>query len=189
MLKRLSLCALIAIIAAANVNAAEKASGKDVSPLLNFKMKDIDGKEVCLSKYQGKVVMFVNVASQCGLTKHYKGLQALHDKYADKGLAIVGFPANNFGAQEPGTNLEIKQFCTSRYDVKFDMMSKVSVKGGDKCDLYKVLTSKQNGGDIKWNFEKFVIGRDGKIAKRFSPRTTPESKAIVSVIEAELAKK
>ena len=160
---------------------------------LEFKLKDIDGKDVDLSKYKGKVVLMVNVASKCGLTPQYEQLQALHDKYAEKGLAILGFPANNFGKQEPGTNKAIKRFCTSKYDVEFDMFAKVSVKGDDQCELYKLLTSTDDngefGGEIKWNFTKFLIGRDGKVVGRFEPRTKPDAKKVVAAIEKALGEK
>ncbi len=169
------------------------ASALAATSPLEFKVKDIDGKKVDLSKYKGKVVLMVNVASKCGLTPQYEQLQALHDEYAEKGLAILGFPANNFGKQEPGTNKAIKRFCTSKYDVKFDMFAKVSVKGDDQCELYKFLTSKEDngkfGGEIKWNFTKFLIGRDGKVISRFEPRTKPDAKKVVSAIEKALRAK
>ena len=175
----------VATFAAATALAA-------VSPL-KFKVKDIDGKEVDLAKYKGKVVLMVNVASKCGLTPQYEQLQALHEKYAEKGLAILGFPANNFGKQEPGTNKAIKRFCTSKYDVEFDMFAKVSVKGDDTCGLYKHLTSKDEngkfGGEIKWNFTKFLIGRVGKVISRFEPKTKPDAKEVVSAIEKALGEK
>jgi glutathione peroxidase len=139
---------------------ADEKGTKKVSPVLNFTMKSLDGKSVDLSKYQGKVVLMVNVASKCGFTPQYKQLQALHDKYATKGLAILGFPANDFGKQEPGTNEEIASFCEKNYSVKFDMFAKVAVKGADQCPLYKYLTSSETdpkfAGPIKWNFEKFL---------------------------------
>ena len=122
---------------------ADEKGGKKVAPALKFKMDSLDGKAVDLSKYQGKVVLIVNVASKCGYTPQYKGLEKLHEKYADKGLAILGFPANDFGKQEPGTNEEIGEFCKQNYGVKFDMFSKVSVKGDKKCPLYEYLTSKE----------------------------------------------
>lgn len=175
----------------AAVHAADKGANK-VPDVLKFKMKSLAGKEVDLSKYKGKVVLMVNVASQCGLTPQYEGLEDLHEKYADEGLAILGFPANEFGKQEPGTDTEIADFCKENYGVKFDMFSKVVVKGEGQCPLYKFLTSKETDpkypGDIKWNFEKFLIGRDGQIVKRFEPKVTPESPEVVSAIEAELAK-
>jgi glutathione peroxidase len=140
---------------------AEDKGDRKVSPVLSFTMKSIDGKDVDLGKYQGKVVLFVNVASECGYTPQYKGLKALHDKYAGKGLAIIGVPANEFGGQEPGSNEQIAKFCTDNYNVKFDMLGKVVVKGPDTCPLYKYLTSKESnpkfGGDIKWNFTKFLV--------------------------------
>jgi glutathione peroxidase len=164
-----------------------------VSPALNFKVKRLNGKDVNLADYQGKVVLIVNTASECGLTPQYKQLQELHDKYAGQGLAILGFPANEFGKQEPGTNTEISEFCTKNYGVKFDMFEKVVVKGDGQVPLFKFLTSKETNpkfaGDISWNFEKFLIGRDGKVIARFAPRVRPDDKQVTSKIEAELAKK
>jgi glutathione peroxidase len=171
--------------------AAEKES-KAVPAALNFKMKGLDGKPVDLSKFKGKVVLIVNVASHCGNTKQYAALEDLHEKYGDKGLAILGFPANEFGAQEPGSDAEIAEFCEKTYGVKFDMFSKVVVKGEGQCPLYKYLTSKETdpkfAGDITWNFEKFLIGRDGNVVARFAPKVKPESEEVVSVIEEQLAK-
>jgi glutathione peroxidase len=187
-------CALagLALLAAA-VQADSKDKGdKKVPAVLNFKMKGIDGKDVDLARYQGKVVLFVNVASQCGYTKQYKQLQALHDKYAKDGLAIVGVPANEFGAQEPGTNEEIAKFCDSKFGVKFDLLAKTVVKGEGICPLYKFLTSKETdpqfGGEIDWNFTKFVVGRNGAIVARFEPAVKPDAKEVVDAIEAELKK-
>ncbi len=163
-----------------------------VAPALNFQMKSLDGKPVDLSKYQGKVVLIVNVASQCGLTPQYEGLEKLHEKYGDKGLAILGFPANEFGKQEPGTDSEIAEFCQQNYGVKFDMFSKVVVKGEGQCPLYKFLTSAETDpkfpGPISWNFEKFLIDRQGNVVNRFAPKVTPESPEVTKAIEAELAK-
>jgi len=160
---------------------------------LDFTVKDIDGKDVALEKYKGKVVLIVNVASKCGLTPQYEQLEALHEKYGKEGLAILGFPANEFAHQEPGTNAEIKEFCMSRFDVKFDMFAKVVVKGQNQCELYKFLTSEEKqgklGGEIKWNFTKFLIDRDGKLIKRFEPRTTPDDKDVIEAIEAALKAK
>jgi glutathione peroxidase len=192
--KRLFVRSLLVVAAmgcVAVAQAAEKET-KKAPEALNFKMKSLTGKTVDLSKYKGKVVMIVNVASQCGNTKQYSALEDLHEKYADKGLAILGFPANEFGQQEPGSDEEISEFCEKNYGVKFDMFSKVVVKGEGQCPLYKFLTSKetepQPAGDITWNFEKFVIGRDGKIVARFAPKTKPESEEVVAVIEEQLAK-
>lgn len=164
-----------------------------VSPALKFKMKSIQGKDVELAKYQGKVVMIVNVASQCGLTPQYEALQELDRKYAEEGLAVLGFPCNQFGRQEPGTEKEILQFCRTNYGVEFDMFAKVDVNGETQCELYKYLTSgkagKEFAGPIKWNFEKFLVNRDGKVVKRFSPQVEPDSPEVIKAIERELAVK
>lgn len=172
--------------------AADKKGDKSAPPTLSFKMKSLTGKEVDLSKYQGKVLLVVNVASQCGLTPQYDALEDLHEKYAEKGLSVLGFPANEFGAQEPGSNEEIAEFCQKNYGVKFDMFSKIVVKGEGQHPLYKYLTSQdtkpKGKGDISWNFEKFLIGRDGQIVARFEPKTKPDSEEVVKAIEAELAK-
>jgi len=152
-------------------------------------MKSIDGKDVDLGSYQGKVVLVVNVASKCGATPQYAGLEALYDKYNDKGFVVLGFPANDFGAQEPGSDDQIKTFCSSKYDVSFPMFSKITVKGDGKPQLYKVLTETADpAGDIGWNFEKFLIGKDGKIVGRFKTPVAPDNPALVEAIEAELAK-
>jgi glutathione peroxidase len=184
-----SLAVLLVLPMAALVEGKEKK----VAPVLDFKMKGLDGKDVELSKYQGQVVLFVNVASQCGYTPQYKGLQGLHDRYAKDGLVIIGVPANEFGAQEPGTDEEIAKFCSANYGVKFPMLSKVVVKGKGICPLYEHLTSKttnpKSGGPIKWNFTKFLIGRDGQIVARFEPGVKPESADMTKAIETELAKK
>jgi glutathione peroxidase len=160
---------------------------------LDFKVKSIDGKDVDLSKYKGEVLLVVNVASQCGLTPQYKQLEEVYTKYKGKGFEVLGFPANEFGAQEPGTDAEIKQFCTGKYNVDFPMFSKIKVKGDGIHPLYQVLTATatepEAAGDIKWNFEKFLIGRDGKVVKRFSPRVKPDAPEVVEAIEAELNKK
>jgi glutathione peroxidase len=150
-----------------------------------FTMNSIDGKPVSLADYKGKVVLLVNVASKCGYTPQYAGLEALYRKYKDQGLVLIGVPANNFGSQEPGTNEEIKTFCKRNYDVTFPMMAKVSVKGEDKAPLYEYLTS-TGGGDIKWNFTKFLVDRDGKVIERFEPKVTPESPELTAAIEKAL---
>jgi glutathione peroxidase len=173
------------------VQGADKGDSKAPSAL-NFKMKSLSGKPVDLSKYKGKVVLIVNVASQCGLTPQYEQLEELHEKYSGKGLAILGFPANEFGSQEPGSDEEISEFCEKNFGVKFDMFSKVVVKGEGQCPLYKFLTSKETdpkfAGDITWNFEKFLIDRNGNVVARFSPKVKPDSEEVVSAIEDELAK-
>ena len=190
----IGLLAAALLVAPSLACAADKDKGdKKVPPVLNFKMKGIDGKDVDLSKYQGKVVMFVNVASKCGYTPQYEQLEALHEKYAKDGLVIVGVPANEFGMQEPGSDLEIAKFCSATYNVKFDMMSKCVVKGDGICPLYKYLTSKDTdpkfGGDVTWNFEKFVVGRNGEVAARFKPMVKPDAEEVVKLIEEELKKK
>jgi glutathione peroxidase len=183
--------ALLAV--ASGVNSEEKKGDKKVPEVLSFKMNRLDGKSANLADYSGKVVLMVNVASQCGLTPQYEQLEGLHEKYAEKGLAVLGFPANEFGKQEPGTDAEIASFCKKDYGVKFDMFSKVVVKGEGQCPLYKYLTSKETdpkfAGDISWNFEKFLIGRNGEIVARFAPRVKPDSEEVVKAIETELEKK
>ncbi len=160
---------------------------------LNFTMKSIDDKEVPLSKYKGDVLLIVNVASKCGYTPQYEQLEAIYKKYADRGLRIAAFPANNFAQQEPGTNPEIKQFCTDKFGVTFDLFSKVSVKGDDTCELYKYLTSEKkdagHAGEIKWNFTKFLVGRDGKVLARFEPKVKPDDPDVVKALEEALNQK
>ncbi len=165
-------------------SAAEKS-------ILDIPLKDIDGKDTSLKAYQGKVLLVVNVASRCGLTKQYTELQALHEKFKDQGFSVLGFPCNDFGAQEPGTNEEIKTFCTTKYQVTFPMFDKLHVKGPEQHALYQQLTGKEGAfpGDVKWNFGKFLIGRDGKPVQRFEPRTTPDDAALVAAIEKALAEK
>lgn len=155
-----------------------------------FKVKDIQGKEVDLSAYKGKVLLIVNVASKCGATPQYDPLQVLHAKYAEKGFAVMGFPANNFGGQEPGSDAEIAEFCSAKYQVEFPMFSKVSVKGKEKAPLFAYLTSAENPdkqGEIGWNFEKFLVGKDGRLLHRFGTRTKPDSDEVVAAIEKALA--
>ena len=183
---------LLAGVVAACVSTAD-GEEKKVPAALNFKVKSISGKEVDLSKYQGKVVLIVNTASECGLTPQYEELEALHEKYGEKGLAVLGFPCNQFGKQEPGSDDEIVKFCEDNYKVKFDMFSKVDVNGEGATPLYKHLTSvdtKPKGkGKVSWNFEKFLIGRDGGVIARFEPKTAPDDPAVIKALEAELAKK
>ena len=181
----LSVLAVIAAVAHADEIKTPK--------VLSFEMKSLDGKDVDLAQYKGKVVLFVNVASKCGLTPQYKGLQALYEKYKDQGFVIVGVPANEFGKQEPGTDEEIAKFCSTKYNVSFPMLSKVVVKGKGISPLYQHLTSKETnpqfGGDIGWNFTKFLIGRNGEIVGRFEPRTSPDADPLKKAIETELARK
>jgi glutathione peroxidase len=166
--------------------------GAQSASIYNFTMDSIDGKPVSLSSFNGKVVLVVNVASKCGFTPQYAALESLYEKYKDKGFVIIGVPANNFMSQEPGTNEEIKKFCSNKYNVTFPMMSKVSVKGDDKAPLYTFLTDKssdpQFGGDIKWNFTKFLFDRNGNPVARFEPATTPDSPQVIAAVEAALAK-
>jgi glutathione peroxidase len=188
----LGLAAVLAAVPA--LFAADKDNTDKKAPaVLNFKMKSLDGKETDLSQYQGKVVLIVNVASKCGYTPQYKGLEALYEKYGKDGFVIVGVPANEFKKQEPGTDAEIAKFCTDNYGVTFPMLSKVVVKGDGICPLYQYLTSKDTdpkfGGDIQWNFTKFLVGRNGEIVARFEPKVDPESEDVVKAIEAELHKK
>ncbi len=181
------------IAAVGSVFAAAEKGKKETPPALAFKMKSLDGKPVDLSKYQGQVVMVVNVASKCGLTPQYEQLQALQKKYSEQGLAILGFPCNQFGRQEPGTAAEIERFCRVNFGVKFDIFAKVEVNGDGACKLYKHLTSldtkPQGAGKIQWNFEKFLIGRNGEVVARFAPRTKPDDPKVLKVIEKELAGK
>jgi glutathione peroxidase len=155
------------------------------SSVHEFTLNSIDGKPAPLSAYQGKVVLIVNVASRCGFTPQYAGLEALYEKYKDRGFAILGFPANNFGGQEPGTNEEIKTFCSSKYNVTFPMYAKISVKGDDKAPLYQFLTA-ATGSEIQWNFTKFLVDKEGKVVARFEPKVTPDSPDVASAIEKAL---
>ena len=158
--------------------------------LHDFTMKDIDGKDVSLSDYKGNVVMIVNVASFCGYTRQYEPLEKVYEQYKDKGFVILGFPANDFGAQEPGTNEEIKEFCSTKYSVTFPMFSKITVKGEDKHELYQWLTAGAGddapAGEVGWNFEKFLIDKNGNIIKRYSTRVEPDAEAVTADIEAAL---
>ncbi|HEV1283735.1 MAG TPA: glutathione peroxidase [Bryobacteraceae bacterium] len=155
------------------------------SSVYEFTMNSIDGQPLPLSSFKGKVLLIVNVASFCGFTPQYEQLEAVYEKYKDQGFVIAGFPANNFGAQEPGTNEEIKTFCTRKYNVKFPIYSKISVKGPDKAPLYQYLTETA-GGEIKWNFTKFLIDRNGKIIARFESPVKPDSPEVIAAIEKAL---
>lgn len=155
------------------------------SSVHDFTLNSIDGKPAPLAAYKGKVLLIVNVASRCGYTPQYTGLEALYERYKNQGLVVLGFPANNFGAQEPGTNEEIKTFCSSKYNVTFPMYAKISVKGDDMAPLYQFLTS-SNGGDVKWNFTKFLVDGNGKVIGRFESKVTPESPELTGAVEAAL---
>jgi glutathione peroxidase len=180
---------LAGVVAAcvASASGQEKPSGA-----LDFKMKSITGKEVDLAEYKGKVLLMVNVASKCGYTPQYEGLEAMYEKYQDKGLVVVGFPCNQFWWQEPGSDEQISQFCSTKYHVTFPMFSKIEVNGGSAAPLYKFLTSVETKpakkGKISWNFEKFLVGKDGQVVARFAPGTEPDAPEVVSAIEAELKK-
>jgi glutathione peroxidase len=173
--------------------AAKKRPRKPRMPALKFTMKDIDGKDQDLGRYYGDVVLMVNTASKCGLTPQYEGLQSLHHKYKDRGFVILAFPANDFGAQEPGANSEIKEFCKTKFDVSFPIFAKVSVKGDDICDLYKYLTAAdrghRHGGEIRWNFNKFLIDRRGRVIDRFEPPVKPDDPKLIKAVERALKRK
>ena len=173
------------------VALVQVALAETKSSLYDVPLKNIDGKDTSLGAYKGKVLLVVNVASQCGFTPQYKALEAIHRKYNDKGFTVLGFPCNDFGAQEPGSAEEIKKFCSEKYDVTFPLFSKLHVKGAEQHPLYAALTGKDSPfpGDIKWNFGKFLIGKDGKIIKRFDSQTKPDAPEMVEAIEATLAGK
>lgn len=176
---------LLAAFTTALILAAPAAHAGD--SVHDYKVKDIEGKDVDLSAYKDKVLLIVNVASRCGATPQYEQLVELQKTYKDQGLVVLGFPANNFGGQEPGSNEEIKEFCESTYQVDFPMFAKVSVKGDDKAPLFEYLTSAENPdkqGDIGWNFEKFLIGKDGKLLRRFKTGTSPDTAEVTEAVEA-----
>ena len=158
--------------------------------LYEIPINTLDGKPASLKDYQGKTVLLVNVASRCGLTPQYEGLERLHERYADRGFTVLGVPCNQFGGQEPGTSEEIQEFCSATYGVTFPLTEKIEVNGDERHPLYTELTKTADAagedGDIQWNFEKFLIGSDGSVLKRFRPRTEPESSEVVEAIEAAL---
>ncbi|KAB2660404.1 MAG: glutathione peroxidase [Verrucomicrobia bacterium] len=167
------------------------ATSLTAANIQDIPLKDLDGKDTSLKNYSGKVLLLVNVASRCGYTKQYTGLEAIHEKYAPKGFSVIGFPCNDFGAQEPGTPAEIKEFCTSTYNVKFPLMAKLHVKGDEQHPLYAALTGKGAAfpGAVKWNFGKFLVGADGKVLKRWDSGVEPTSTEITQAIEGALASK
>lgn len=173
--------------------AADKDKKEAKVTAYSFKMNSLEGKEVDLSKYKGKVMLAVNVASRCGYTPQYAGLQELHKKFKEKGLIVAGFPCNQFGGQEPGTAKDIASFCEKNYGVDFAMFEKVDVNKDDACDLYKYLTDQEakpkGKGPVRWNFEKFLVGKDGKVIARFGSGTSPDDKELVSMIEKALGDK
>jgi glutathione peroxidase len=185
----------VALLAAALPRAVSAGAAADdakkPASVLDFQVKDIDGKAVDLAKFKGDVLLVVNTASQCGYTPQYEGLEALYQKYKGKGFDVLAFPANEFGQQEPGSDPEIKQFCSSKYNVTFPLFSKIVVKGEGIHPLYRLLTSKETdpkfGGDIRWNFTKFLVNRKGEVVARFEPADKPESTKVVQAVEAALA--
>jgi len=181
---------LVAGIVLAGAAQAQQKETHTMSGIYEFTMKQIDGTTASLSDYKGKVLLIVNVASKCGFTGQYAGLQKLFETYKDRGLIVMGFPANDFLFQEPGTNKEIAEFCSLKYHVTFPMFEKITVSGGKCHPLYKYLTDKATNpefsGKITWNFNKFLIGRDGRILARFGSRTAPEDKDLISAIDAAL---
>ena len=168
-----------------------QALALSAASLHDIPIKDIDGKDTSLKAYQGKVLLIVNVASKCGLTPQYKALEAIYDKYKEKGFTVLAFPCNQFNGQEPGTTEEIKQFCSAKYSVTFPLFDKIEVNGPKRHPLYVALAGEHSPfpGDIKWNFGKFLISRDGKILNRFEPRTVPDAPEVVAAIETALAAK
>jgi len=200
-MKKYVMLLALAILIIASVSIALTWDGRDPlkegetmaeKSVLEFTMKSIDGDDVKLDSYSGKVLLLVNVASKCGYTPQYRGLESVYKKYKEQGLVVMGFPANNFLWQEPGTNEEIKTFCTTKYNVTFPMFAKISVKGDKIHPLYKFLTSKQTNpefaGAISWNFNKFLVDRAGKVVARFSSKDEPESEKVAQAIEQELKK-
>jgi glutathione peroxidase len=177
---------LVAILLSLTLANAVCALG--ASSVYEIPLKDIDGKATSLKKFEGQVLLVVNVASKCGLTPQYKALESIHQKYAKKGFTVLAFPSNDFGGQEPGTNEEIKEFCSNQYQISFPLFDKLEVKGANQHPLYRRLTGQDSPfpGEVKWNFGKFLIGRNGEILKRFEPRVAPDSSEVVSAIEAAL---
>jgi glutathione peroxidase len=167
------------------------ASTLHAGSIYDVTMKDIDGKDTSLGAFKGKVFLVVNVASQCGFTPQYKSLETVYEKYKDRDFTILAFPCNQFGGQEPGTSEEIKKFCSSKYSVTFPMFEKIDVNGPKRHPLYTLLAGEGSPfpGDIKWNFNKFLVGKDGKILKRFDSKVTPDSPEVITAIEAALAEK
>ncbi|MFP4502631.1 MAG: glutathione peroxidase [Candidatus Hydrogenedentota bacterium] len=184
------MAACLCALAPGALAAGETASGETAESVLDFTLPDITGEAVELEEYQGDVLLLVNVASECGLTPQYEQLVKLDEVYRSRGLRVLGFPANNFGEQEPGTDKEIRAFCTDKFGVKFDMFSKISVKGDDMHPLYTFLTSKEQhpetGGEITWNFTKFLVNRAGHVSARFEPQVKPDDEAVIAAIEQAL---
>lgn len=183
--------AAVALALACSASLGLAPRDEKADSVLDYKVKDIDGKDVDLAKYKGDVLLIVNTASQCGYTPQYKGLEKVYETYKGKGLQVLAFPANEFGGQEPGTDAEIKTFCTTKYNVTFPVFSKIVVKGQGAHPLYKYLTSKETNpkfaGDIPWNFSKFLVNRKGEVIARFEPKDKPEGEKVTAAIEKALA--
>ncbi len=183
----------VALSLITSISVAATAQEPSPNSVLQFSARSIDGEEVDLDRYKGEVLLIVNTASQCGYTPQYKGLQNIYESYKDQGFQVLAFPANEFGGQEPGTNAEIGAFCTRRFHVSFPLFAKIVVKGQGKHPLYQFLTSKKTnpkfGGEIPWNFTKFLVDRNGKVIARFEPMDEPESSEITGSIENALAEK
>jgi len=186
-------CLTVAALLATTLCSIVSAQSESKKSVLGFTVKDIDGKEVSLSKYEGKVLLIVNTASQCGLTPQYKGLEEVYQKYKDQGFEVLAFPANEFGSQEPGTDVQIKEFCSTKYKVSFPLFSKIVVKGQGIHPLYDYLTNEKTdpkfAGPIGWNFAKFLVNRKGEVIARFAPPTKPESADVTGAIEKALVEK
>ena len=190
MIRTLSMSLMAFMLMVGSGEAQTREESSETEGVLSYTMKDIDGNDVPLSRYKGKAVLIVNVASRCGNTPQYEGLEKLYRTYHNKGLVVLGFPANNFGAQEPGTDEEIKEFCTTTYGVTFDMFSKISVKGDDQHPLYRYLTSAETNpgfaGDVAWNFTKYLVNREGKVVGKFGSKVKPMSEELVTAVEKAL---
>jgi glutathione peroxidase len=190
MIKYFLISVLVMLIFGINYSGLLAGDAPKTASIYDFIVKDIDGKDIKLSQYQGKVLLIVNVASKCGSTPQYEGLQKLYMQFKDKGFVVLGFPANNFNDQEPGSNEQIKEFCSTTYGVTFPMFSKISVKGDDIHPLYQYLTSgKDNSelaGEISWNFNKFLVDPSGKVVARFATSDKPESEKVISAIQQAL---
>jgi glutathione peroxidase len=187
---------VILLLASSAARAAEsttRPAATQPSSVLAFSVEDNAGKQVDLAQYKGKVLLIVNTASKCGFTPQYEGLETIYNKYKDKGFTILAFPANEFGHQEPGTNAEIREFCSTKFHVTFDLFAKMVVKGDGQSPLYQFLTSKESdpkfAGDIKWNFTKFLVSRDGQVVGRFEPKTKPEDPALTNALEEQFNQK
>lgn len=203
MKKIMGILAVVVVLAAVAIAGVAYKYGMILNPspaaappeksVHEFTMKNIDGVDTKLSDFKGKVAMIVNTASKCGYTPQYEGLQAMYDKYKDKGFVVLGFPANNFMGQEPGTEAEIKEFCTTKFKVTFPMFAKISVKGSDQHPLYTFLTSKESNpefaGDVSWNFNKFLVDKNGKVVARFGSKDKPDAENVIAAIEKYLAEK